>query len=321
MIARTLTLFLLVCLPLAVSAQPTTFTYQGYLTEAGTAADGAFDFELALYSADTGGTAIDVNAFDDVTVTGGLFSLPADFTGAPFEAGGDYWVEVRVRDGADSGAFTALLPRQAVTASPYAIAAQAVIAPLDVAGDASVQGELTVAGDISTVGEVRAGRVEADEMFSDGPVDLVGGVVMQRGGDNLALLVQNDGPSQPAVRVVGDVEVGGEVRCDGASSCIPISSLAETVLFERAQIEFVEAQASLQAGQLGSVTASCPDAGAILLSGSCPSGGAFSIELVGTEIMNRADSQSPLGYRCRYRNDFSSSGVVEAVAACFATNP
>jgi len=29
-------------------AQPTTFTYQGYLTEAGTAADGAYDFELAL---------------------------------------------------------------------------------------------------------------------------------------------------------------------------------------------------------------------------------------------------------------------------------
>ena len=29
-------------------ATATTFTYQGYLTEAGTAADGAFDFELAL---------------------------------------------------------------------------------------------------------------------------------------------------------------------------------------------------------------------------------------------------------------------------------
>src|SRR6056297_1425882 len=186
MIARTLTLFLLVCLPLAVSAQPTTFTYQGYLTESGTAADGSYDFELALYNLATGGTAIDVNAFDDVTVTGGLFALPADFTGAPFEAGGDYWVEARVRDGADTGAFTPLLPRQPVNASPYAIAAQAVIAPLDVAGDANVQGELTVNGDITTPNELRAQRVEADEIWTDGPTDLLGGAVIQRGGDNVA---------------------------------------------------------------------------------------------------------------------------------------
>ncbi|MGK7296041.1 MAG: hypothetical protein ACNS61_09495 [Candidatus Wenzhouxiangella sp. M2_3B_020] len=51
-----------------------------------------------------------------------------------------------MRDGANGGAFTALLPGQAVNASPYAIAAQAVVAPLDVAGDANVQGRLTVAG-------------------------------------------------------------------------------------------------------------------------------------------------------------------------------
>src|SRR6056297_3396117 len=167
-------------------AQPSTFTYQGYLTESGAAADGSYDFELALFNVDSGGAAIDVNAFDDVTVTGGLFALPADFTGAPFEAGGDYWVEARVRDGADTGAFTPLLPRQPVNASPYAIAAQAVIAPLDVAGDANVQGELTVNGDITTPNELRAQRVEADEIWTDGPADFLGGAVIQRGGDNVA---------------------------------------------------------------------------------------------------------------------------------------
>jgi hypothetical protein len=46
-------------------------TYQGYLTDAGTAADGVYDIELALFNVGSGGTAIDVNAFDDVTVTSG----------------------------------------------------------------------------------------------------------------------------------------------------------------------------------------------------------------------------------------------------------
>lgn len=54
-------------------AQTTTFTYQGQLTESGVPAEGTFDFELALYTVDSGGSSIDVNAFDDVTLTGELF--------------------------------------------------------------------------------------------------------------------------------------------------------------------------------------------------------------------------------------------------------
>ena len=316
---RLITVNLLLIASMA-NAQTSTFTYQGYLTESGTAAEGAFDFELALYNVDSGGTAIDVNAFDDVTVTGGLFSLPADFTGAPFEAGGDYWVEARVRDGADAGAYTPLLPRQPVNASPYAIAAQAVIAPLDVAGDANVQGELTVNGDITTPNELRAQRVEADEIASDGPVNLTGGVAIQRLSDSVALVVENSGPTQPAARVMGGLEVGS-LSCGGGPGCVSASSLVETVLFERGQVVFVEAQATVQAGQLASVSASCPDAQSVLLTGSCPSGGAFNVELVGTEIMNQADSENPLGYRCRYRNDFSATASISSVAACFDTNP
>ena len=198
-----------------------TFTYQGHLTESGAAAEGAYDFELALYNVDAGGTAIDVNAFEDVGVIGGLFSLSADFTGAPFEAGGSYWVEARVRDGADTGAHTPLLPRQPVNASPYAIAAQAVIAPLDVAGDSNVQGALTVGGDITTANEVRAGRVDADEIASDGPANFAGGAVIQRFFDSVALLVENNGATQPALLVRTDepenpaVRVEGQLRVDG----------------------------------------------------------------------------------------------------------
>ena len=317
MIARTLTLFLLVCLPLAGSAQPTIFTYQGYLTEAGTAAEGAFDFELVLYSVDTGGTAIDVNVFEDVTVTGGLFSLPADFTGAPFEAGGDYWVEARVRDGADTGAFTPLLPRQPVNASPYAIAAQAVIAPLDVAGDASVQGELNVGGDINTVSEVRASRVEADEIWTDGPADFLGGALVQRGGDNLALLVQNDGPTQPAARVVGDVELQGTLRCSNPAGCAGTGVLDFPIYASGGDVIIITESVFIDGNRRDGVTARCGGSNDLVLFGDCRSGGDINVDLIGTRFRDVGGPSAP-AFSCTYRNNDPFANLVTARIYCVA---
>ena len=305
---RVLTVILLLVAGIA-HAQTSTFTYQGYLTEAGAAAEGAFDFELALYNVDTGGSAIDVNAFDDVTVTGGLFELPADFTGAPFEAGGSYWVEARVRDGASTGAYTALLPRQAVNASPYAIAAQVVIAPLDVAGDANVQGALTVAGDIATAGEVRAGRVEADEIWTDGPADFLGGVAMQRGGDNVALVVANDGPTQPAARVIGDLEVGGALNCADAGGCIGSGALSFPVLADRARTITVVESRSVGAGLTSELVASCPTSEHVPVFADCPSLRPNMVA-VAHKWQNLADTSLPVRFSCFYKN---SGGIPENV--------
>ncbi|MBL36815.1 MAG: hypothetical protein CMP07_00225 [Xanthomonadales bacterium] len=298
------------------NAQTTTFTYQGYLTEAGTAADGTFDFELALYNVEAGGTSIDVNAFDDVTVTGGLFELAADFTGAPFEAGGGYWVEARVRDGASTGAFTPLLPRQPVNASPYAIAAQAVIAPLDVDGEANVQGALSVDGDITTAGEVRAGRVEADEVFSDGPVDLQGGVAIQRFNDSVALLVENSGPTQPAVRVVGELEVDGEFSCAAASGCVELAALQPGSYRSRDELyESSSPEISIPPGLIGAATASCTDSNDRPLNGACPQ---TSSRLVGTDVLDWTDPGSVAGYQCRWINLTSTTIVASAKIVCIS---
>ena len=312
MTARAAVFLMAACLPLAAAAQPSTFTYQGYLTESGTAAEGAFDFELALYNVDSGGTAIDVNAFDDVTVTGGLFSLPADFTGAPFEAGGDYWVEARVRDGADTGAFTPLLPRQPVNASPYAIAAQAVIAPLDVAGDATVQGELNVGGDIRTVNEVRAQRVEAAEIWADGPTDLLGGAVIQRGGDNVALVVENSGPTQPAARVVGNIEIGGTVEC-GSSECVPLASLQAGAYRSRSELYRATGSQSVSPGLNGAVQAACNDANDLPLAGSCPGS---SGRVVGTDLIDWANQAVPAAFECTINNTTSTQVDISAAIVC-----
>ncbi len=62
---RLLLLIVILCLiGRAAFAQPTAFTYQGYLTDSGTVADGSYDFELTLYNVVTGGTAISDEALE-----------------------------------------------------------------------------------------------------------------------------------------------------------------------------------------------------------------------------------------------------------------
>ena len=113
--------------PGAVFAQPvgTAFTYQGRLTDAGNPASGAYDLQLALFDAASGGAQIGTTLTrDDVAVTNGLFTVSLDF-GAVF-AGNKRWLEIRVRPGASTGAYTPLAGRQELTPSPNASFASAV---------------------------------------------------------------------------------------------------------------------------------------------------------------------------------------------------
>ncbi|MGA9342244.1 MAG: hypothetical protein WBV61_07905 [Rhodanobacteraceae bacterium] len=96
------------------------FTYQGQLDDAGMPANGSYDFEFALYTAASGGTAVDVIDVDDLAVVAGLINANLDFTAVPYD-GQALWVEVRVRPGASSGSYTTLAPRQALSAVPYAL--------------------------------------------------------------------------------------------------------------------------------------------------------------------------------------------------------
>jgi len=75
----------LLCLTGSASALSTGFTYQGRLTDGGTPADGAYDFQFNLYAAAVGGAALTSPVtLEDVTVTDGLFTVQLDF-GAVFE--------------------------------------------------------------------------------------------------------------------------------------------------------------------------------------------------------------------------------------------
>jgi hypothetical protein len=98
----------------------TAFTYQGRLTDAGSPPTGAYDFQFRAFDAATGGTQSGPTVTrDDVAVAGGLFTTSLDF-GAVF-TGNRRWLEIAVRPGASTGAYTPLLPRQELTPAPNSV--------------------------------------------------------------------------------------------------------------------------------------------------------------------------------------------------------
>jgi len=97
------------------------FTYQGKLEDAGSPANAAYDMTFRLYSAAAGGSQVGSTLTqNDVPVSEGLFTVLLDFGTSPF-GGEARWLEIAVRNGASSGAYTTLSPRQALTALPYAL--------------------------------------------------------------------------------------------------------------------------------------------------------------------------------------------------------
>ena len=99
----------------------TEFTYQGRLTEDGNPVNQACDFQFGLYDAVTAGSQVGTTQTKtNVSVGNGLFSVPLDF-GANAFTGDARWLDVTVRCPAGSGNYTALTPRQKLTATPYAL--------------------------------------------------------------------------------------------------------------------------------------------------------------------------------------------------------
>src|SRR5262245_48775467 len=120
-------------------AQGTAFNYQGHLTQAGNPATGLYEMEFSLYDAVTNGSQVGtVLALAPVAVSNGLFTVTLDFGSSAF-MGAPRWLQITVTVfGSDQPPVT-LLPRQPITATPYALhAANAanlmsfVDAPLDI---------------------------------------------------------------------------------------------------------------------------------------------------------------------------------------------
>jgi hypothetical protein len=109
-----------------VSARPqlaqngTGFTYQGKLLDGGVPANGAYDLQFKLFDALSGGSQVGSTLTQpSVTVTNGLFTVQLDF-GNVFN-GTALHLEIGVRPGGSSGAYTTLSPRQPLSPTPYTL--------------------------------------------------------------------------------------------------------------------------------------------------------------------------------------------------------
>src|SRR5262245_9117245 len=112
---------LILCVSLlTVKAQQSAFTYQGKLTDNGSPANGNYDLQIALFDSASGGAQIgQTQSAANVAVTGGVFSVTLDFGPAAFP-GAARFLEISTRP-SGVGNYTLLTPRQAISATPYAV--------------------------------------------------------------------------------------------------------------------------------------------------------------------------------------------------------
>lgn len=157
------------------------FTYQGQLKVAGQPANGVYDFRFQLADAPSLGILLGTVDVGDVTVTNGLFAVQIDFGATPF-ARDARWLAIGVRDGASSGSYTTLSPRQPLTVAP--------LAQYALAGGFWTEGTngITNTNNGGFVGVNRSTRVTSAEFF---------GVQAPVTGDNLygGMYVATDGPN------------------------------------------------------------------------------------------------------------------------------
>ncbi len=110
------------CERVAMAGTPvgTEFTYQGKLVAAGLGFNASADFEFRLFDAPSGGTQIGPTlAANNLTVINSQFAVVLDFGTGVF-VGEGRWLEISVKE-SGPGPYQTLSPRQALTATPYAM--------------------------------------------------------------------------------------------------------------------------------------------------------------------------------------------------------
>ncbi|MEN8164793.1 MAG: hypothetical protein ABFS37_11745 [Acidobacteriota bacterium] len=175
-------------------ALDTAFTYQGRLVDAGAPANGSYDFQFILYDALVGGSQVGSIVYvDNSAAADGFFAAQLDFGAGTF-AGADLWLEVAVRDGASTGAYTPLVPRQPVTATPYALHALGTPAGWTASGPDI---HTTNAGNvgIGTSLPEKKLHVHGGARFTTGNIEISGGNVRIWSGDKALTFRQDSNDS------------------------------------------------------------------------------------------------------------------------------
>jgi hypothetical protein len=218
--------------PLLVLTQvDTAFTYQGYLEEAGSPAQGSYDFLFRLFNAASGGVqAGGDNVRGDVPVARGVFTTVLDF--GPEFNGRALWLEIAVRPGISTGDYTILLPRQLLTAVPYALSLRpgAVIQNksgsghgLEVWSDASTHlgTSLWVENENATSGIALWGRAQGTDATIISSNTSTGALFKGFGGDGgeHEFIVENDGDLWTKGDILQGLEGRGSVKAGAVVYC------------------------------------------------------------------------------------------------------
>jgi hypothetical protein len=201
---------ILLALPMPAFALSNVFSYQGSLNDGGTPASGSYDLQFQLQSS----AGVDVGAplvREDVAVAAGLFSVELDFGAAITSA--DFRLQIGVRPGASTGAFTTLSPTTNLRPAPQAqiagLATEAVtVSPNAITGasvaDGSLSGVDIVDGTVSGIdiqdGEIRTADIADGTILA---VDVDTTVIQAR--------VNNGCLAGSAIRAIGQ---GGAVTCE-----------------------------------------------------------------------------------------------------------
>jgi hypothetical protein len=191
----------------------TEFTYQGYLEQNGVPVDGTAHLRFSLWNQAAGGAQLGASQIaGNITVSDGAFTVQlngAGQFGANAFTGEARWIQVDVCTDAVCSSFTTLLPRQSVTAAPYA---RFSAAPWETNGASlTVLNRNVGIGTTTPLGplDVRSGN--GSFFYMDG----INGDLHANGGNDGHFGLYNDGVSTGGTEFISQGQVRLAVRNDG----------------------------------------------------------------------------------------------------------
>ncbi len=117
-------LIMLMIISLTINAAPvgSRFTYQGQLQFNSVNTTGSYDFRFELWSDENLGSLLFISNRDNIFVNDGIFNVELDFGDIVF-SGDERYLKIFVKEAGSPNGYNALLPRQRVNSTPYAIQA------------------------------------------------------------------------------------------------------------------------------------------------------------------------------------------------------
>ncbi len=216
------------------------FTYQGQLEEADSPATGLYDFQFCVYDVPAGSSPLlCAPEFADVPVDQGLFSVALDF-GATMFIGQERFLELRVRPGASTAAYTPLAPRQLVRAAPEALRAD-VASAAPWSGLSGVPAGFADGLDNNSGGTVTT--VNAGAGLSGGPITTTGTLgIANAGVTGPMIAIGAVGVAQLAInsvdsgRIVDDSVFAGDIGVNAVGASELANNAVDTAAILDAQV-------------------------------------------------------------------------------------